>query len=86
MSTQENREDKVEYFRQLKQFLKEQPVLGDGNEEVNIREALINLEKHVMQYCREHQITSPPPPDSKARIAQYQVSSLWNHDMHVKML
>lgn len=54
----------MEYLRQLKGFLREQPALGDGSEEMSIREALLSLEKHVTHYCRKHQIKSPPP-DSK---------------------
>lgn len=64
-SQQENHEEKVEYLRQLKGFLREQPALGDGSDELNIRGALLSLEKQVTQYCRKHQITSPPPPESK---------------------
>ena len=62
---QENSAEKAEYLRQLKHFLKEQPPLGDASEEVNIRDALLSLEKHVTQYCRKHQITSPPIASSK---------------------
>ena len=57
--TQENSEQKVEYLRQLRQFLKDQPPLGDASEEVNIRDAILGLERQVTQYCRKHQITSP---------------------------
>ena len=60
----------MEYLRQLKGFLREQPALGDGSEEMSIREALLSLEKHVTHYCRKHQIKSPPP-DSK-------VHEYWN--------
>ena len=64
---QENTEEKVDYLRQLREFLKDQPPLGDASEEINIRDALLDLEKQVTQYCRKHQIISPPP------------SKVWRH-------
>ena len=57
---QERSEEKTEYFRQLKEFLKDKPPLGDASEEVDMRDALLSLEKQVSHYCRKHQITSPP--------------------------
>ena len=40
-------------------MLRTRPSFGDGSEEVNIREALLNLEAHVAQYCTRHDIVSP---------------------------
>lgn len=42
-------------------MLRTRPPFGDGSEEVNIREALLNLETHVAQYCTRHNIASPQP-------------------------
>ena len=76
---QEKSEEKIEYFRRLKQFLKDEPPLGDASEEVDIRDTLLSLEKHVSQYCRKHQITSPPA-------SKVQAVLLGNSGMHVLVL
>ena len=76
---QERSEEKNEYFRRLKQFLKDEPPLGDASEEVDIRDTLLSLEKHVSQYCRKHQITSPPA-------SKVQAVLLGNNGIHVLVL
>lgn len=48
------------YIRQLKRVLRQMPSLSASNDEMSLRNALLNLEKHVSAYCQSHDIESPP--------------------------
>ena len=50
----------MEYFKDLTRLLRDQPSLGDGSEEVYIRETLVELERCVTRYCTKKNIVISP--------------------------
>ena len=51
----------MEYFKDLTRLLRDQPSLGDGSEEVYIRETLVEPGKEcVTRYCTKKNIVISP--------------------------
>ena len=58
--TQENYTERTRYIQELQKILRDRSLLGEGNEEMDIRVALLDLDRQVSQYCKSNNITSPP--------------------------
>ena len=52
----------MKYFTDLQELLREKPSLGEGSEEVMIKETLMNLERCVSRYCMRKAIGVSPKP------------------------